>query len=51
LALWQQAMPQHEPWETQINADRLEPHHRTPWERIGLRLIDDAHRGMADIEA
>ena len=34
-----------------IDADRLDYYHRLERERIHLRLIDDAKRGLADIEA
>ena len=34
-----------------IDADRLDYYHRLERERIHLLLIDDARRGLADIEA
>lgn len=34
-----------------IDADRLDYYHRLERERIHLLLIDDAKRGLADIEA
>ncbi len=34
-----------------IDADRLDDYHRLERERIHLLLIDDAKRGLADIEA
>ena len=34
-----------------IDADRLDYYHRLERERIHLLLIDDAQRGLADIEA
>jgi prevent-host-death family protein len=34
-----------------IDADRLDYYHRLERERIHLLLIDDAQRGVADIEA
>jgi prevent-host-death family protein len=34
-----------------IDADRLDYYHRLERERIHLLLIDDARRGIADIEA
>lgn len=34
-----------------IDADRLDYYHRLARERIHLLLIDDAKRGLADIEA
>ena len=34
-----------------IDADRLDYYHRLELERIHLLLIDDAKRGLADIEA
>ena len=34
-----------------IDADRLDYYHRLECERIHLLLIDDAKRGLADIEA
>lgn len=34
-----------------IDADRLDYYHRLERERIHLLLVDDARRGLADIEA